>query len=171
MRTSLQNVMALPDAAQAWNFDFFIPAIPGTTYSAQNLTFKCKTTELPASSIEPVKIELHGVAKQEAGRATYQHTFNTTFMETVDYATYMALRAWRDTMRSWKNNTGTNSQVYKQNCELDLYDNAGVIAQTIIIAGCFPTDIGNVTLDGTQSAVVDLQITWSFDYLNDGMHF
>lgn len=170
-RTSLANVLALPDAAQQWNFDLFFPSIPGSTGVARSLTFKCKTTALPSSAIEPVPIELHGVKKQEAGRATYQHTFNATFMETVDYASYMAFRAWRDYMRSWKNNTGSDSAAYKVNLELDVYDNQGNISQTIILAGCFLTDIADVTFDGAASTVVDLSLTFSFDYVNDGNTF
>jgi hypothetical protein len=167
-RTSYANILALPDAAQSWNFDLFFPSIPGSTGVARGMTYKCKTTALPSSAIEAVGIELHGTKKQEAGRATYQHTFNATIMETVDYATYMALRAWRDYMRSWKNNTGTNSSAYKVNLELDVYDNSGNISQTMILAGCFLTEIADIQFDGAASTVIDLSLSFSFDYVNDG---
>ena len=170
-RTSLANILSLPDAAQVWNFDIFFPTIPGSTVASNGLTYACKTTELPASSIEPVAIELHGVKKQEAGRAQYTHTFACTFLGTIDYSTYQALRGWRDYMRSWKNNSGTNSSAYKVNLELDLFDNAGNIAQTVILAGAWPTEIGQVSFDGTQSTAVEFPITFSFDYLNDGISF
>jgi len=170
-RTSYDNIQNLPDAAQSWNFDLFFPTVPGTSGIARSMTYKCKTTALPSSSIEPVGIELHGMKKQEAGRATYQHTFNATIMETVDYSTYMAMRAWRDFQRSWKNNTGSNSAAYKVNLELDVYDNAGAISQTMILAGCFITEIADVQFDGASSTVIDLSLTFSFDYINDGNTF
>lgn len=171
-RTSYQNVLALPDAAQNWNFDLFFPTIPGSAIPANNLTYKCKSTSLPTSSLEFVKIELHGVAKQEAGRATYEHTFQAVFMETVDYTTYKAFRAWRDFMRSWKNSKGTDSQAYKVNLELDVYDNAGNIVETIILVGAFPTSIGEVQYSGADSAAaIDLTMTFSFDYLSDSTSF
>jgi len=170
-RTSLANVVALPDAAQQWNFDLFFPTIPGSTGVAQSLTYKCKTTTLPSSKIEPVPIELHGVKKQEAGRAMYDHQFSAVIMATVDYSDYLALRGWRDYMRSWKNNTGSDSAAYKINLELDLYDNQGNVSQTIILVGAFLTDIADVQFDGAQGAVVDLNVSFSFDYLNDGQTF
>ena len=167
-RTSYQNVLALADAAQGWNFDLFFPTIPGSAIPANNLTYKCKTSTLPASSVEPVKIELHGVAKQEAGRATYEHSFQATFMETVDYTTLTAFRGWRDYMRSWKNNTGTDSKAYKVNLELDLYDNGGNIVNTIILVGAWPTQIADVAYSGAEAgAALEIQMTFSFDYLSD----
>lgn len=164
-RTSYANVLALPDAAQSWNFDLLFPTIPGSSVEGTNLTYKCQTATLPSSSIEAVGIELHGGKKQEAGRAIYTHTFSATFMETVDYKTYAAFRQWRDYMRSWKNNSGTNSQAYKVNLELDLYDNAGQVVDTMILVGSFPTEIGDVAFSGSESAVISLQLTFSFDYI------
>jgi hypothetical protein len=91
-------------------------------------------------------------------------------METVDYTTIKAFRGWRDYMRSWKDNRGTDSQSYKVNIELDVYDNGGNIVNTMILAGAFPTQIAEVQYSGSDSAaVVELSMTFSFDYLNDGI--
>ena len=169
-RTSYANILALPDAALAHNFDLFFPTIPGGG-SAAGITYKCKTTAMPSSSLETVKIELHGTSKVEAGRATYTHTFNATFLETVDYATISAFRAWRNYMRSWKSNTGTDSSAYKVNLELDLYDNAGKTVRTVILAGAFITEIAEVTYSGAESAAVELTLSFSFDYINDGASY
>lgn len=170
-RTSHSDIMSLPDAAQTWNFDLRFSRIPGSSIRAERLTFKVKTTSIPGSSIEPVKIELHGVSKQEAGRATYEHTFNCTFLETIDYETYLAFRGWRDKARSWKRNTGVNSQEYKVPLELDLYDNAGAVILTLKMAGSFPTAMNEIQLDGAQSSVIDLGMTLSFDYIDDGVSY
>lgn len=170
-RTSHANVMSLPDAAQSWNFDLRFPNIPGSNLSAEQLTFKCKTTSLPSSAIEPVKIELHGVAKQEAGRATYEHQFTATFLETVDYATLMAFRQWRDYQRSWKRNTGTNSSAYKIRASLDVYDNAGALVRILNLPGTFVSTINEVQYDGAQSTALEMSIVFSFDYVDDGDTF
>lgn len=169
-RTSYAKVLALPDAAQTWNFDLFFPLIPGSG-TADDLTVKCKTTALPGSKIEPVEIELHGTKKVEAGRAQYDHTFQATFLETVDYATYLKFRAWRDYMRSWKRNTGANSSGYKVNLELDVYDNAGNVSQTMVLAGAFVTEINEVAYNGAESQAVEIQATFSFDYIDDGQSY
>lgn len=169
-RTSHADVMSLPDAAQTWNFDLFIPNIPGGI-SGRDLTIKCKSSAIPGSSIEPIPIELHGVKKQEGGRATYQHTFTAMFLETVDYKTMSDFRRWRDLIRSWKRNKGALSSEYKVNLEIDLYDNAGNITNTQMIVGAWPQDIQEVQLNGAESQAVEISITFSFDYIDDGVSF
>jgi len=169
-RTSYDNILALPDAAQSWNFDLFFPYIPGGG-SARELTYKCKTTSIPSSKIEQILIELHGTQKAEAGRAVYDHTFAATFMETVDYKTYLDFRKWRDVTRSWKRNSGTDSSGYKINPEIDLYDNAGNIVHTFIMAGAFLLDINEVQLNGGEGQAVEMSLNFSFDYIDDGVSF
>jgi hypothetical protein len=166
-RTSYQNIQALRDAAQTWNFDLFFPSVPGSTGQAQTLTYKCKTSAIPSSKVNTVAVELHGVKKQEAGNAAYDHTMTATFMETVDYATLAAFRQWRNYMRSWRDNTGTDSAQYKVNLEMDLYDNAGNVARTVILVGSFPTDIAEVPMSGSEANAVEISITFSFDNLSD----
>lgn len=169
-RTSYDKVLALPDAAQTWNFDLFFPLIPGSG-DGRELTYKCKGTALPGSKIEQLMIELHGTQKAEAGRALYDHTFTATFLETVNWKTYTDFRAWRDYMRSWKRNTGANSSGYKVNVELDVYDNAGNVAQTFILAGAFVMDINEVQFNGAESQAVEMSINLSFDYIDDGQSY
>ena len=166
-RTSYANILALPDAAQSWNFDLFFPVIPGGG-NAQNMTYRCKTTALPGSKVEQVMIELHGTQKAEAGRAVYDHTFTATFLETVDYTTYMAFRKWRDYMRSWKTNKGADSSGYKVNLELDVYDNGGNTIKTFILAGAWVMDINEVAYDGGASNAIEMSLSISFDYIDDG---
>ena len=165
-RTSFQNILALPDAASTWNFALFFPTIPGSNMT--DLTYRVMTATIPASKIEPLEIQLAGVKKQEAGRATYDGTFQVTFLETVDYAGYLAMRKWRDYARSWKNNTGTNFNQYTVNLELDAFDNAGAVSQTFILAGSFITDIADVSLNGGETQAVNLQATFAFQYVDDG---
>ena len=165
-RTSLQNIMALPDAASTWNFALFFPTIPGSNMT--DLTFRVMSTSIPASKVEPMEIQLAGVKKVEAGRAMYDGTFQVTFLETVDYADYLALRKWRDYTRSWKRNSGTSFNQYAINLELDVFDNAGAVSQTFILVGAWLNDIADISLNGGESAAVNLQATFSFQYVDDG---
>lgn len=169
-RVSHSDVMSLPDAAQAWNWTLFIPSLPGGSglSVSQGLTIKCKTTAIPTSKIAAVKIDLAGVSKQEAGPAQYDHAFTTQFLETVDFETVRAFRAWRDHMRSWKNNTGTDSSSYKRKLELDLFDNAPNVGMSMALVGAFPTEIQEIQLDGASTEALFIQVTWSFDHLDDG---
>ena len=165
-RSSLDNVHNLPDAAQSWNFDLFFPSIPGMT-STLPLTYKCKTTELPALNADPVQIDLHGVTKKEMGRAVYTHQIQCSFLETVDFATRDAFFNWRESARSWKKNTGSLSSAYKVNPQIYVYDFLPNVTRIIYPYGAWPETVDAVQMDGGQSEAVYLNVTLSFDWVDE----
>ena len=88
-------------------------------------------------------------------------------MEGADYATRAAFINWRESMRSWVNNTGTLASAYKVNGQIVVYNSLPAVVRTINIFGMYPETIGDYALDGTASNLVTLALTWSFDYLQD----
>ncbi len=166
MRSSLQDVLSLSDPATQWNFDLLLPSIPGSA-DTRDLTFKCMTTDLPGTAIEPVEVPLHGVTLQRAGRRIFTHTLNSTFMETVDYATREKFRRWFETMRSWKTNTGTPSSAYRVSGQIVVYNDLPEVVRTCNITGMWPETMAEIPLDGASSALVTLQIGWRYDFWED----
>ena len=166
MRSSLQDVLSLSDPATQWNFDLLLPAIPGSA-DTRDLTFKCMTTDLPGTAIEPVEVPLHGVTLQRAGRRIYTHTINATFMETVDYATREKFRRWMESMRSWITNTGTPSAAYRVSAQIVVYNDLPEVVRTCNITGLWPETMAEVPLDGASSALVTLQIGFRYDFWED----
>ena len=165
-RSGLQQIQALPDAFQTWNFDLFFPSIPGVSDPIQ-LSYKCQTSNIPGFNLEGVDIELHGVKKREAGRATYGHQFECTFLEVVDLSTRKAFRNWREKARSWKQNSGSDSSVYKVNAELVLYDNAPNVIGTVKIYGMWPETVNDLSLEGNSSTAGMLSVQFSYDYTDE----
>lgn len=165
-RSSLQDVQSIQDPAVSWNFDLFLPSIPGSS-DTRDLTFKCMTTDLPGSSIEKVEVALHGVTLQFAGRKIYTHTMNVQFMESADYMTREKFRRWQESMRSWINNTGTLAAAYKVNAQIVLYNDLPAVVRTTNIIGMWPETIAEVALNGGASELVTLQMTMCYDYWND----
>ena len=164
-RSSVYNVHQLPDAAQVWNFDLRFPSIPGGG-DAVALTYKCQSSSIPGFNLESIDIELHGVKKKEAGRATYEHTLQCTFLETVDYATRDGFRKWRETCRSWKRNTGSVSSAYKVNGLLELYDNTPAVTRSVVIYGMYPETVDSLALENSSTACF-LSVTFSFDWTDE----
>ena len=165
-RSSLQNVLSLPDAFQTWNFDLFFPSIPGVS-DTMGLTYKCQTSSLPGFNLEPVQIDLHGVTKKEAGRATYGHTFQATFLEVADMSTRTAFRNWRESCRSWKLNTGSVSAAYKVNGQIVTYDNTGAASLVIVCYGMWPETVDDLGLEGNSSTAGMMSVTFSYDYTDE----
>lgn len=165
-RTSLFDVESIADPAQSWNFDLFLPAIPGSSNTSA-LTYKCMTSGLPGFSFDNVEVPLHGVVLNYAGRKTFEHTFSSTFMEASDWSTRSQFYAWSESMRSWVNNTGSFASTYKVNAQLVVYNDLPAVSDTITVYGMWPATVADVELDGGASNLVTLAITWRFDYLED----
>lgn len=165
-RSSLYDAQAVADPAQSWNFDLFLPAIPGSS-DTRALTWKCMSTGLPGFSIEKVAVPLHGVELQYAGRKTFSHSFQSVFMEASDWSTRSQFYSWSEATRSWINNSGTFASAYKVNAQIVVYNDLPQVSRTINVWGMWPEQVADVALDGANSTLVTLDITWSFDYVTD----
>lgn len=166
MRSSLDNVLSLQDPAQSWNFDFFLPTIPGSA-DTRDLTYKCMTTDLPGSGIDPVEVALHGVTLYFAGRKIYTHTMNIQFLETADWSTREKFNRWQELMRSWIENRGSLAAAYKVTSAIALYNDIPEVVRTTNIIGMWPETINEIALDGGQSGLVQLSIAMRYDYWRD----
>lgn len=161
MRTSLQDVLSLQDPALSYNFDLFLPNIPGSS-DTRDLTFKCMTADLPGVALDPVDVPLHGVNIPFAGRKIYTHTINATFLETADWMTREKFRRWNEFIRSWRNNSGSLAAAYKVNSQMVLYNDVPEVMRTTNLYGLYPETMAEVQLDGGASNLISLQITFKY---------
>lgn len=165
-RSSLFDAQAVADPAQSWNFDLFLPAIPGSS-DTRALTWKCMSTGLPGFSFDKVTVPLHGTELVYAGRKIYSHSFQSVFMEAADWSTRSQFYVWSESIRSWINNSGSFASAYKVNAQLVVYNDLPQVTRTVNVMGMWPEQVADVPLDGSNSNLVSLDITWSFDYVQD----
>lgn len=165
-RSSLYDVQSVGDPAQTWNFDLFFPTIPGSS-DTRDLTFKCMTMNLPGVGLDNVEVPLHGVKLNFAGQATYTHQTEVTFLETADWSTRQKFRTWRESIRSWTNNSGTFASAYKITAQMVVYNDLPAVVRTINVYGMWPETLGEVGMDGGASNAVQLQMTFRYDYTID----
>jgi hypothetical protein len=166
MRTSLNDVLSLQDPALSYNFDLFLPNIPGSS-DTRDLTFKCMTTDLPGVALDAVDVALHGVNIPFAGRKTFTHTLNATFLETADWMTREKFRRWNEFIRSWDNNSGALSSAYKVDSQIVLYNDVPEVVRTTNLIGLYPETVAEVQLDGGASNLISLQITFKYTLWRD----
>jgi hypothetical protein len=166
MRTSLNDVLSLQDPAMSYNFDLFLPNIPGSS-DTRDLTIKCMTSDLPGVAVDPVDVALHGVQVPFAGRKIFTHTMNATFLESADWMTREKFRRWNEFMRSWKNNTGALAAAYKVDAQMVLYNDVPEVVRTTNLFGLYPETVAEVQLDGGASNLITLQITFKYTWWDD----
>lgn len=161
-RTHLNETLSTLDPLQTWNWDIFIPAVPGVSNST-DITYKAISTEIPESGVEQVGLEAHGVKLNFAGRRVWTGSWTTTLFESRNVSTRDSLFRWLEYTRSWANNSGAYKSEYSVRGALNLYDDRPLIVREISMFGMFPLKIGTATLDQT-SGIVQYQVEWSFDW-------
>lgn len=165
-RTGLLDVQQLRDAAQVWPFDFFIPTIPNAS-GTRDLTIKCQSVDMPGRSIEEVDVSLHGVTIKQAGRLTFSHQLNATFLETIDWSTRDKFLNWSEFTQSWKNNSGAVSASYKVNAAIAAYDMTPTLTRQCQVYGLWLREFGDIQLNGAESSTVNAPAGFTYDYWDD----
>jgi hypothetical protein len=160
-RSSLQDTLSVGDPAHIWNFDLFLPVIPGSS-DTRDLTFKCQSMDLPGTQLEPVDVALHGVQIPYAGRRMFTQTLNVTFLETHDWSTREKFRRWIESARSWRNNSGSFSTGYWVTAQAVTYDDIPTVVATTQINNMWPENMQEVQLDGSQNGAVHLQVSFRY---------
>lgn len=120
------------------------------------------TTDVPGTQLEELAAPLHGVQIMYAGRRTYTHSMNVTFMETHDWSTTEKFHRWVEIARSWRNNSGGLSSAYWTTAQLVLYNDVPQVVRTIQINNLFPTNVSEVQLDGSSSQLVQLSVEFRY---------
>lgn len=168
-RSSLSDVESLASFAQLWNYDLVFDNLPtGVSGSLREMTFRCRSATLPSQEVEDMLIELHGVSINRAGRATNDHHFTASFLDSEAWDMRSAFIAWREIIRSWKNNTGSAADVYATSATLILYgDDGSDVKKEIKLMKVWPQSIGEVQFEGNTSGPGELQVTFSYDYIDE----
>lgn len=168
-RSSLSDVESLTSFAQLWNFDLVFDNLPpGVSGSLREMTFRCRSTTLPSQELEDMLIELHGVSINRAGRATNDHHFSATFLDSEAWDIRNAFIQWRELIRSWKKNTGSSSDVYATSATIIVYGDDGQdIKREISLKKVWPQSIGEVSFEGNSSGPGELNVTFSYDYIDE----
>ena len=161
-RTHLREMLSVTDPLQSWNWDIFIPNIPGSNDTTA-ITYRAVSSSIPETSLEQVSLEAHGVKLHYAGRRTWSGTWNLTLFETRQAGTRDALFKWQEFARSWENNSGNYKQDYSVTAELALYDDLPQVVRSIKMYGLFPTQIGETQLN-QQAEIIQYQVTFSYDW-------
>ncbi len=162
----LADVQSLPDPQMSYQFNLLFPNIPGQG-SGRPLAIRCKSSSIPGQEIEKVPVQLHGVELEFAGRPTYDHAQQATFLETRDFVARNTIRQWMDFCKNIRNGTGNYALQYKTVGIMQLYDDASAVTKQIQLIGCWPTTMSSVSVSGESSNAIELEVTFSYDLWTD----
>lgn len=164
-KPTLLELQALPDPAQSDHYELIIPDIQGIVpgFSAA-MRIQCQQAALPGMNIEVVSQEAAGNQLQHAGRATFNHDFQLTMIESRTLIIHKGLRQWMKKCRDHNTQLGSYKSEYGRQAQLIAYDQKGIAVDTFNIFGLWPSAIPELPFDGTASNIITIACTFQIDW-------
>jgi hypothetical protein len=140
-------------------------AVGGGTTTANKISFTCKTSEIPASTLGVVELPFMGRQVKMAGDKTFDDWTITVMLDT-DLIGRHIFEAWHNQIMGFDSNVSTNAFVNPSNYfasgVVTLLDRAGDVLETYVIESIFPTQVGSVALGFDQNdQIAEQQVTFA----------
>jgi len=159
--SALQDNLSNPQKTYLW--DVIIPNPIGGG-DADTLMLRCQSTNRPGRSVGKILLPY----KQSAGvsypgKLTYSHTWDCTFVEGEDKATWNIIYSWMQKVIHDKTNIGTGDILIKSDIYIKLLGTAGAETLKIRLVGCYPESTPDIPLSYDDEGNVMHPVTWSYD--------
>lgn len=158
----LKNNLTNPAKSFLWEVLFTNPIGGG---DADALDTRCRSTSIPGRSTATIHIPYKGTPGiQVPGKLKMSHNWSVTFLEnTEDRKTFDALHNWHQAIVHDRIGVGGPDPVIKSDIYLRCLDQAGSVWLSIKLIGCFPADLGEVSLSYEDNSTIVFPCTISYD--------
>lgn len=162
MSADVLKSLTNPAKSFLWDVMFTNPVGGG---DADALDSRCRSASIPGRSTSTIHIPYKGTAGIVIpGKIQVSHTWSVTFLEnTEDRKTFDAWYGWHQTIINIKTGVGVPDPMVKSDVYLRCLDQAGAVWLTIKMFGCFPSDIGDVSLSYDDNSTLVFPVTLSYD--------
>ncbi len=157
----LKNNLNNPAKKWLWEVMFTSPVGGG---DADILDTRCRTAGIPGRSVGEILLPYKGTpGLVYPGKLQMSHSWRTTFIESTDKKTFDALYGWHQAIVNAKTGVGGLDLAIKSDIFFKCLDQPGDTWLTIHLIGCYPADIGEVSMSYGDSSEVEFPVTWAFD--------
>ena len=128
-----------------------------------------KSLEIPAQTRDPIIVDFLDTKIIFSGKDSGAHTFTVTFWDEESLTVHAYLHKWYELSGSHKYGEGANKVDYIKNVDINYRDMADIVnTGTINVRHVFPTEISAINLNYDGSEVVEITVTFSYDYIEFG---
>ena len=141
----------------------------GSTQIAQKLSFTCKATSIPSSTIGEAVAPYKGRQIKFPGDVTF-NDWSVTVLIDNDFLGRGIFEKWQNLMLGWESNTVQTgymapSKIYGSGTIKQL-DREDKVIQTYVVQGMFPKDVSELTLGYDQNdQIMEQQVTFAVNQL------
>jgi len=159
----LKNSLTNPAKSYLWEVLFTNPIGGG---DADALDTRCRSASIPGRSVGTIGIAYKGTAGiQVPGKLQVSHSWSVTFLEnTEDRKTFDALYDWHEAIVGMRTGIGGPDPAVKSDIYLRGLDQAGDVWLTLKLTGCFPAELGDVSLSYEDNSTILFPCTMSYDF-------
>ena len=165
---TIEEIRNLAEPLKSYQFKITIANAPGTGASGELLQFLCQASVLPGQEIDVVLTNLGGHIVSDPGRVgSAGRTWTVTFAESTDLSVVQRINSWQNICNNPATGVQGNRGDYKRTALVEMLDNAKEVVLTRQLNGVWPSATADMALDNASSEVVNLDVTWAFDYFVD----
>lgn len=143
------------------------PAVANPGRAATKMTFTCKGTQMPGSTLGSIDIPYFGRVIKVAGNRTFDE-WTTTIINDEDFSVYNALQTWMDAINTHSGNirrAGNSPNDYQSNAEVIHYGKDGEEIKRIKIVNLWPSSLAPIELAwDSNDQLEEYECTWQYDY-------
>lgn len=178
-KVTLANVASLNDplTSSLYALHFYLPegvvgnleTTAGEGVSGSKLlTIACQAVTLPAKTIAPNPLEVHGHTLRFTGKVSFDGTLTVSFVETRNMAIYNQLYNWQAACKDIKSQLGLYKSEYQTEARLEVFDNKGIPQSIFLIKNMWISGLPDVAFDQNDT-LITLSCTFAFDWIEREM--
>jgi hypothetical protein len=163
-KPTLDNVLDVKDPMLNDNYEIIFPKIPGGS-NQRALHIQCKTAIKPGTTLAEIEIELFGHKVMHAARRTWSNEMSLEFIEDRDGTITHELELWAEEIRARTSQHGQFKADYAVDAQFNIYDQNGKKAMEYKITGCWPSQVPDLSFDGSGGSAQTLGASFKFDHV------
>lgn len=154
----------LGSGARSNLFEVVFSPPTGVLNAGELVTYMVKTASLPGRTLGQIPVNWRGATAKLAGDPTYAD-WSVSFWNDVTLGAWKTMVSWQELVHQTLTNTSVNPALYKGMATVKQLDGLGMPVQAVQLIGCWPLDLGEVTLDtSAQDTIEEFTTQISFDY-------
>lgn len=168
-RVSFDRINSVFDGLDQQGHVFVLGTIPAFGNEG-NLLLKCQQVQYPGYGNEAYDVASHGHVVRVRGRKTYPRSLSVTYFEDQQMRTNQTFKRWHEyIVGSNTGNSGGYKRQYSTRASLYTFDHVGKNISEVRFDGLFIQEIPDIQYDGTSSALIQVQCTFSYDRHTDSI--
>ena len=149
-------------------FEVIVNSPPEVGVDLSDLRFKCRSTQLPQTSVSNIEVPYFGRFVKVRGNRTFAD-WTCTIIQDEDFAVRRAMEVWQNAINHFEANISAigdidNPEAYKGGAFLTRYSKTGNAIGTYELIGLWPTDVSAVALDWANNDIETFDVTFSVDW-------